>query len=115
MHQSVMLNCMQALSPVRTFRRGIILYVENQSVCSPPPPQRECLPFGPKVGGGGEEQHSLAGVGVGVDDWTESLALFILCGTFYLPILGLIPPPKESRNKNIFWLSLEDVHPLPVA
>ncbi len=65
-------------------RRGIIAYIEYQSVCSfvgfgsPPPTASVSPPLDPKVG----KQHSLAGEGIwrpNSDDWTESLALCILC------------------------------------
>jgi hypothetical protein len=69
-------------------RRGIILYLEYQSVCpffligyTRPLPVSECVP--PLWNQRGGRQHSLAGEGTGganSNDWRESLALCILCG-----------------------------------
>jgi hypothetical protein len=66
--------------------RVIIVHIEYQGVCPfvgifpPSHPKASVFPLGPK---GGREQHSLEGEGGGgpkSDDWTESLALCILCG-----------------------------------
>ncbi len=63
-------------------------YTECQAFCACrpnwDPPKVSVFPPGSK---GGEEQHSLAGWGGGPnsDDWTERLAICILCGIFSLP------------------------------
>ncbi len=70
--------------------RGIILYLEFQSVCPfvrigfPPPPPTSALQQASvsTLGNQRGEQHSLAGAwegwGANLDDWRESLALCIL-------------------------------------
>ncbi len=70
------------------FHRGIIVYIEYQSVCP-------FVGFGSPTGEG--EQHSLAGEGVegpNSDDWTASLAL--CC------ILWVCIPKKGTPN--VLWL-----------
>ncbi len=81
-----------------------VVYIEYQSVCpfvgieSPNsiPRKRVWLPPGPKGGGG---TSSLAGEGVGglnSDDWTESLALCLLCGLYKCTCVT----PRIVHNKD---------------
>jgi hypothetical protein len=83
--------------------RGIIVYLENQSVCpivgigSPPSSESERVsPLGSKGG----EQHSLASEGVGgpnSDDWEEAVALCILSG-----LGGRLKEKSPSRGRPEF-------------
>jgi hypothetical protein len=78
------------------WRRGIILYIEYQSVCpcvgigSPHLLHRKrvCHPLGPKGWG------SNSG-GPNSEDWTESPALFILCVLCGFAPTGCAPPPTK--------------------
>ncbi len=65
-----------------------VVYIEYQSVCpfvgigSPTPSlrKRECLSLGPKEGGSNTRLGVRVAEGANSDDWTEILALCVLCG-----------------------------------
>jgi hypothetical protein len=91
-------------------RRGIILYLEYQSVCPPvrigsANPRFRKLVCLPRNGGGG--QHSPAGEGMGghnSDDWRESLALCLLWDDCYFMVLvRCIEKNALCRNKSAIF------------
>jgi hypothetical protein len=101
-------------------RRGIILYLEYQSVCPfvrigslrPLSRKLQCPPLGTE---GGERQHSLVVEGAGVegvansDHWRESLALCLFCASSSQLLYIFTPYRLAARSmlckKNFVFLT----------